>query len=47
MVVPRRCKYLDQSLSDFNQRNIKRTASQVVYHDLLWLSIVQAISQRR
>ena len=47
MVVPRRCKYLDQSLSDLDQRNVKRTASQIVYHDLLWLSVVQAISQRR
>ena len=39
-------QYFNDPVADFYNGNVKSTASQVVYHNLLFFFIVKAISQR-
>ena len=39
------CQNFDNAIADFDDGNVECTAAQVVYHDLLFVFVVQAVSQ--
>ena len=40
------CQYFDYAVTDFDDGNVECTAAQVVYHDFLFIFVIQTVSQR-